>query len=452
MCASTLTESSQAVLREAVQQAPTRGRCHEMHENRWDVAIVYVYQPQQGYLARYTRKVMKQLALFVLLLLTLHGAAQFQVYHRDTVRVDSKVYPELSIIDLQVPDVLGYAEGASYKTPLILLLDRQNASTYEYNLSTINYLTGAGGQLPPVLSAGIEFPLETRLSMTRADNPDGNGETGVQKTARYLFDEVIPAIKARYPGITDIIIVGHSRTAHLVNWLVIHEHQRFHAALSFSGFIEETADWDALEALAKTPMKRPFHFCITAGVSYEELAYVSDCRRMDSILSTKPAESLLRHRYTTNANANHITNCGLSFTESMVHLFGDYSQLLGEWFFERIKTLNPAEAIKVYREDLAAMNFRFSPSDSHIYSLGSQFLYENPDAQAIRDFMRYGLSAMPNDPGLWLFLAEAANLDGNEAEKSEAIEGYYNALEKAKGLTAEEREDLSNWYLELTAP
>jgi enterochelin esterase-like enzyme len=395
---------------------------------------------------------MKQLALSILLLVQLTAAAQFQVYHGDTLVIDSTVYPELSVIDLQVPDVLRYAEGASYKTPLIILFDRQNASTYEYNLSTINYLTGAGGQMPPVISAGIEFPQEARLAMTRADLPDENGETGTQRTARYLFTEVIPAVKARYPGITDIIIVGHSRTAHLVNWLAIHEHQRFHAALSFSGFIEEATDWDAFEALAKTPMKRPFHFCFTAGESYEEVTYLDDCQRMDSILSKKPAESLLAHRFTTNLHANHITNYGMSFAQSMIYLFGDYSQLLGKWFFERIKTLNPAEAIKVYREELAAMNFRFSPSDTHMYSLGSQFLFEKPDAQAIRDFMRYGLSAMPNDPGLWLFLAEASSLDGNETEKAKAIDGYHEALKKAKGLTAEEREDLSNWYLELTAP
>lgn len=395
---------------------------------------------------------MKQIALFVFLLATAVGQAQFNVYHRDTVLVNSTYYPELSVIDLQVPNVLNYAEGGSYKTPLIILLDRQNASTYEYNLSTINYLTSAGGQMPPVISAGIEFPAETRFAMTRTDLIDESGLSGAQKTARYLFDEVIPAIKARYPGITDVIIAGHSRTGYLVNWLAIHEHQNFNAALAFSGFLEEKADWEAFKTWANTPMKRPFHFCFSSGDSYEEVSYLSQCQRMDSILMKKPTESLLQHRFTTNLHANHITNYAMSFQQCMIHLFADYSQLLGKWFFERIQTINPAEAIKVYRNDLGAMNFRISPSDSHMYSLGSQYLYEKPDAQAIRDLIRYGISAMPNEPGLWLFLAEASSLDGNEAEKAKALDGYHQALKKAKGLSAEEREDLSNWYLELTAP
>lgn len=395
---------------------------------------------------------MKQFVLLALLVAQLSSLAQFQVYHRDTLVIESKAYPELSVIDLQVPNVLNYAEGGSYKTPLIVLLDRQNASTYEYNLATINYLTGAGGQMPPVISAGIEFPAETRFAMTRTDNPDENGETGAQRTARYLFDEVVPAIKVRYPGITDVIIAGHSRTGYLVNWLAIHEHRNFSAALSFSGFLEEKEDWEHIKTWASMPMQRPFHFCFSSGDSYEEVSYLSQCQRMDSILVKKPSESMLQHRFTTNLHANHITNYGMSFQQCMIHLFADYSQLLGKWFFERVKTINPAEAIVAYRNDLGAMNFRISPSDSHMYSLGSQYLFENPNAQAIRDLIRYGITAMPNDPGLWLFLAEASTIDGNEDEKTKAIAGYHEALKKAKGLSAEEREDLSNWLNELTAP
>ncbi len=378
-------------------------------------------------------------------------APQF-MYEKHDFTFNTSAYPELNVVELHVPNVLRMADQGSYQTPLIVLFDRQNEVTYHYNIQTINFLSGVGGQMPLAIIAGVRFPQEVRFAMTSADRGDDGVATGVERTATYLFDELIPQLKVSFPGISEIILVGHSRTGHLVNYLMLHHRDRFDAGIALSGFIEEPSDWEHVETvLANT--KKPFSLYFSAGISFEEQGYLAHNRRMAESFAKQATEKTnhnFRWRAYENADANHITNYGISLAPALIDYFSDFNDVLNYWFKEGFQEVPPGEVLKTYQQQMASLRSNPSPGELHINSIASEFIYNQPEHldQALA-FVEFGLKSLPNNPNYHL-LAAALHFElGHEANGEALLRRFEQSIDQDTIRDADEREELMEWYEEI---
>lgn len=142
------------------------------------------------------------------------------IYQNNERSIYSEHLQDSITIDLQVPQNVRYAaEKTGY--PLLILLDRQNATIYDVNLRAVNFLAGSGAQIPQCLIAGVPFRSEDRFRLTSRRKKMDDQRAGINRTADFLLEELVPALKRDFPGINYLIIAGHSRTGYLVNFLAL---------------------------------------------------------------------------------------------------------------------------------------------------------------------------------------------------------------------------------------
>lgn len=393
--------------------------------------------------------------LVAILLATQAISAQDLFLEEQAMVISSNYFNQEETVHITEPMLLSFTDQSKFSIPLLILFDRQNDVTFERNLKSIDYLSGVGGQMPPLLVVGIDFNMENRYYRTSEQKLENDSLSGIERMAGFIFEELIPKLREKYPSIGEVFIGGHSRTGYLVNYLTIHHHDRFDAGFSFSGFFTKENEMEELLKVAQSDdLTKPFYFYFTSGDSWEESNYLEDCQELSKRLSSQHelTSPLFMWQFYRNAYANHITNYGISLPQVLITHFSDFSELLGNWFGSRFEEVSPDAALMEYRKDLALLRTKVPYSELHINSFASHYLFSIKNNQTAREFVGYGLQYVPRDPGLVLFMAELLLEDGLDDEAQIYFTRFNELMESETGLDELYRQDLLEWYESLTAP
>lgn len=377
-------------------------------------------------------------------------------YTTENLPFVSKVCKDLFNIQLHLPKSIN-AVSEAYQYPLIILLDQQNVNTYQQNMANINYLTQWGHQMPEAIVMGV--PLgghQERYYYTSFEQKEGDSLTGIEKMEQLLFEELIPYLREDVAPIHHITIIGHSRTAYLVNYLVTKRCLEFDAAVAASGFYHdgngkvEQAFEEALPALL-AQRTRPFNYYMTAGNTRVEMTYKNACDRLATRWEALGTPDQLHWAYQIHPHANHMTNFVQTVPYALLDLFAHYSFILDDWFEWKQNTYTGEEAVTIYKQDLQASKtgIHYMPSILHLMSLTSSF-YNKEDYQTAIQLLTFGESYWPKEISLQLFLADCYKALGQPKNMQQHLDKYQQ-YKTTSSYTSEELEEAEEWYLELTS-
>lgn len=89
--------------------------------------------------------------------------------------------------------------------------------------------------MPESIILGIPFNFQTRRYFTPAKPNDAL--FGIQRIDSFLFEELLPLIKAQYRADDYLSLTGHSPTGFLVNYLTYQRSNLVHQTVSLSVFL-----------------------------------------------------------------------------------------------------------------------------------------------------------------------------------------------------------------------
>ena len=158
-----------------------------------------------------------------------------EVYSQNFVNYDSRyetIFSKQALdsfpVDIHIPNSFEYSSD-SVEYPLIILLDNQSEFTHRHNLNSVDILT-MHDQMPAAIIVGIGFNMGNRRYFTSMSTRKGDSLSGVERTSRFIFDELIPRMEDDYKANGPILIIGHSRTAYLTSYFLITRNDQFDAA------------------------------------------------------------------------------------------------------------------------------------------------------------------------------------------------------------------------------
>jgi len=380
--------------------------------------------------------------VFTIVVLSLAGQ-EYNLYQEELRTYDSEALGRSIELELSIPENLRFAAD-DFNIPLIVLLDKQNETAYRLNLKSINFLAGVAGQIPPCVIAGIPLENELRFQMTDA-RPNAEGISGIQSTEKFLFDEFIPNLRKEFPQIGSIIIIGHSRTGYLVNYLVANRIDEFDAGISCSGFYEDKSTEDYFKSLPNLNLSKrakPFNYYMSAGTSFEESTYLKEFEEMSAAWKTSETNANFQWQLFIHPHAGHFSNFTLTVPEALIDLFQDYHAILESRFESQFASEN--RAMQSYLEDMDALSIPSSPTALHINSIASHFYFQE-DYQTALEFIDLGIKYYPNDPGMYLFKADILIALDDSVGTKQQIE-QFNALKNGKYISADYLRELMEWY------
>jgi enterochelin esterase-like enzyme len=285
---------------------------------------------------------MRKIAIFIFIIslgtLNLFGK-EYAVYSNDKIVIESEYLGEAIEINLHLPDAQPFsAESTQY--PITIIFDSQHERTYPQIISSFDLLTSET-QIPESILIGVPFNFQNRRYFTSNQKLDNDSLSGIERMELFLFNELIPQIQNKYNGNEFISLIGHSRTAFLVNYLAFKRPHQINMAVSLSGFFNDSPlsinnFYSFLTESANFPNK--FYYYYTAGTTLEESTYLVQCRNLDSLLKGYPISENVKIAFSETPNANHITNYWVSVPPILLDVFSDYNSILDSWFHEKLNS------------------------------------------------------------------------------------------------------------------
>ncbi len=391
---------------------------------------------------------MKYLYIILLFLLTQNwiNAQIYQPYQTDEITIYSENWNDSIRSTISFP-VSMHTAGSQTKYPLLLIFDQQNATTFNYHLQTINFLTGVGAQIPEMIVVGVPFDPDKRWMNTSLKIQANDSMSGIQMTERIIFEELLPKLKARFPINDYLMIAGHSRTAYLASYLLSRHPDQINMAAAFSGFYEDAVTSEKIVQLA-TGEKKTSHkisYYITAGDSFEEESYFNDYNEMAAQLESMDVVSDFYWRYEVHPHANHISNYGLSLGPVLVDHFAAFNGIMESWFSSKLDQLSGAAAVESLLTDFDGLPYGIKPQLLHVNSIGSGY-YSKEDYLTSEKIIDLGLQIYPTDAGLSLFKADLLAMQNKKAESQQYLLRAKQLLETQDFLSEDETTDLWDWY------
>jgi len=206
-------------------------------------------------------------------------AQQFELYKKvPAFAFESKELGYDVNIEVTVPLELNQENAASY--PVIFVFDMQNSRSYNYILTTIDYLT-SNSQMPLCVVVGIEAGEgmkrynETQLSIS---DSAAYGE----KNEAFIFEELLPLVRTEYHGNKHLTLIGHSRYGYFTSLLLTRRPEELGAVISLSPFLWQ-GNVDVIEELREMTKNakpnRTVYYRFSMGEDYTE-----DYLTIDSML------------------------------------------------------------------------------------------------------------------------------------------------------------------------
>ncbi len=269
------------------------------------------------------------------------SAQQFELYKKlPTFAFNSEELGYPVNVEVTVPLEFDTINLASY--PLMFVFDMQNSRSYNYILTTIDYLT-ANDQMPGCVVVGIEAGegmkrlYETQLSIS-------DGAAYGEKNEAFLFDELLPFIRKEYQGNQHLTLIGHSRYGYFTSLLLTRRPKEIGAVISMSPFLTQT-NVDLFEDFKKMTStvqpNRMVYYRLSMGEDFPEDYFALDSMIVREEL-TSPHFDIKGELF---SEAGHTATPGLTIASDLYDIFEFWSKQQQIYFdnsnsdFDVLKTI-----------------------------------------------------------------------------------------------------------------
>lgn len=321
-------------------------------------------------------------------------------YLTDSLVLHSDFVQEEMRLSLHLPKTF-YDAAPDVRYPVVIIFDSQHERTYPHMIGAIDLLTSET-QVPESIIVGIPFSKHNRYYLTSGKISHGDSLSGLQRLERFLFSEVMPLLRKTYKAGDFVTVAGHSRTAFLVNNLVVSRTADIDAAISLSGFYEEPPLSTGAFATFLTDAKNfpnKFYYYYGAGTTSEESVYLAQQEQLHTALSAQDIPQNLNLFFHKNPHANHMTNYWLSLPIGLTGIFAAYNHILDHWFHHRLENEMLPDPVSQFKLDLAEAGdktgTKLLPGLTHIFSLASHYGYQKKDFATALRFIELGLNYYP---------------------------------------------------------
>ncbi len=368
----------------------------------------------------------------------------YSLYSTDTITFQSKFLQKDIELNLHIPETHSSASDSTLY-PVIIIFDSQHQRTYPHIIQSFDLLTGET-QVPESILVGVPFGYADRYYLTSNEIMESDSLSGIERMELFLFSELIPHIQHHYKGNEYLMLVGHSRTAYLVNYLSWKRPQMVKTAVALSGFFnQEPLSTDIFFRFLSDAanFKSKFRYYYTTGTTREESTYRNQCRELDSLLTNKSLTTLASITYFETQSANHITNYWLSVAPIFTDIFSSYNNILDQWLFEKLQSNSMDLSVQSFCEDLEKageeIGIKLNPSITQIYSIASHFINTEEDYITAIDYLELGLAYYPDYLDFYLDLIDFSRVINN----TDDVASYSNILRekvmKRNTLSSEEK-------------
>lgn len=399
---------------------------------------------------------MKATLIFILVLCLETGISlgqDFSLYSNEKLAIHSVYLQETVDLNLHVPETQPFA-AKDTKYPITILFDSQHESTYPLIINAIDLLTSES-QMPESILIGVPFNIQNRLYLTSTQKQKNDSLSGIERMELFLFNELIPELQRKYHANSYLTLIGHSRTAFLVNYLTFKRPSEINLAVALSGFFNDEplslqTFYNFLSDSTQFPHQ--FNYYFTAGTSLEEANYWVQLKQLDSLMSKQSLAQNVNIKLYETPHANHITNYWISTPKILMEVFSPYNDILNSWFHDTQKALLGDKPIQQFKADLenvsASIGVQLNPNITQIYSLASHYMNMLQDYKTAIQFFELGLEYYPDYLDFYIEIIEICNI----TKDTKAIRHYKAILsEKTKNsnhLSDSEKDELFNYLNE----
>jgi len=392
---------------------------------------------------------MKSLSLIILtLIVSLAANAQkYLGYSDDSLTIDSEFLKETIQLNLHLPETQAYAAETT-RYPLTIVFDSQHERTYPHLINSIDLLTN-DSQMPENIVVGVPFTMYNRYYFTSAQTKEGDTLSGIERMEKFIFNELIPLLNRDYGAGDFLTLIGHSRTAFLVNYLAFTHSSEINAAVALSGFFNnEPLSVKAFQEFAVGPenFPRPLHYYAMAGTSLEEETYATENKEVAIYTDLHELPQNFQVSFGETPNANHMTNLWLSVPPILVDLYADYNSVLDNWFYITLKgepVENPVEQFEADLEKAGSrLGIEFNPGLTQIFSLASHYAYTEENPEKAIDFMLLGKKYYPGYLDFDFELVGYFEQLGETERAEKARQSFKTLLKERKDITESEKNEL----------
>lgn len=356
-------------------------------------------------------------------------AQEYSLYSNDTLSVESVYLQENILLNLHLPETHPFSAGTT-KYPITIIFDSQHERTYPQIIRSFDLLTGET-QIPESILIGVPFNIQNRRYFTSNQKRGDDSLSGIERMELFLFNELVPHLQKHYNGNDDIFLIGHSRTAFLVNVLAFNRADQVNLAVALSGFFDDSplsiqTFYSFLTDTTGFPNK--FNYYYTAGTSLEELPYLEPFRTLDELLKNKTISENVNIIFSETPNANHMTNYWVSLPPILIDLFSSYNSILNRWFHGTVKTEGNRSPVQQFQAEIeqsgSDIGVKLNPNLTQIYSLASHFAFVKNDYETAIEFFELGLDYFPEYLEFYVEIIEFSSFLNNVDQANH----YKNAL------------------------
>jgi enterochelin esterase-like enzyme len=353
---------------------------------------------------------------------------EYSLYSNDKLSIESKYLQKTIVLNLHLPETQPFSANTT-KYPITIVFDSQHERTYPQIITSFDLLTSET-QIPETIIVGLPFNIQNRRYLTSNQKREADSLSGLERMELFLFNELLPKLQNNYQGNKYISLIGHSRTAFLVNFLSFKRPTEINLAISLSGFFNNApltinTYYSFLSDSSNFPNK--FSYYYTAGTSLEDSNYLTQCRKLDSLLSDKLISENLKIRFSETPNANHMTNYWVSIPVILMDAFSPYNFVLNSWFQDDMKLESAIDPVDQLEKDLEqageSIGMNLNPNITHIFSLASYYKNKDEYTTAIK-FFELGIEYFPDYLDFYMEVLECFKASRNTVK----IEEYKNIL------------------------
>jgi enterochelin esterase-like enzyme len=375
---------------------------------------------------------------------------RYSLYSDDKIDYQTSFLNEPISINLHLPEAY-FDASDNTKFPVIVIFDSQHDRSYPQIMSAIDLLTSET-QMPESIVVGIPFNMNNRLYFTSTQKKANDSLSGIERMNKFIFSELLPKLQDSYKANAYTTMIGHSRTAFLVNYLSANNPGRVNNVASLSGFFDDAVlSMQQYQQFLSEPknFETPFKYYYYAGTSLEERTYLNEFSEFNQQLKTIVLPKMVSANYKEISNANHMTNYWVPVPEIFIDIFKSYNNILDNWLQVKLKGEGIDDPVKAFAADLSAvgneLGFDVNPNLTHIYSLLNHYRFQNSDYKTAIGFVDYGLSYFSKSKDLHIEMIELYKALDDKDNENLYKKVLKELVSNDKKLSSEEREEYFNY-------
>ncbi len=288
------------------------------------------------------------------------------------LQLHSEILGEARPIQIHLPDDYGDVQDGY---PLLIALDGEDH--FGYWVSVLEMV--APYYVPQMIIVGLPNTNRSR-DLLPPNVPPSEGESGAQRFLRFLEQELVPYVEARYRTHPYRILAGHSVSGLFTLYAWVQRPDLFQVYIASSPGLDAPERRDlllaALRARKTDPITRQYVYL--SGGGDEPQALQSGIREFDALLATLPGENL-EHRFDIFEGEGHVPVKG--FYQGLRGAFPTW------WPAPSLFQTGTLEDVKSHYAGLSQRyGFPVSPPADVLHSIGGRLLRESRGQEALEAF------------------------------------------------------------------